>query len=78
MYVCITFIYIYTHSLVMFHYGLFQETGYSSLCYTVGCHCLSILNVILESWAVQRLESREALFICMSGGLMIVFGWDFS
>ena len=30
---------------VLFHYGLSQEIGYSSLCYTVG-PCLSILNVL--------------------------------
>ena len=30
---------------ILFHYGLSQEIGYSSLCYTVGPCCLSILNV---------------------------------
>ena len=30
---------------VLFHYGLSQEIGSSSLCYTVG-PCLSILNVV--------------------------------
>ena len=30
----------------LFHYGVSQETGYSSVCYTVG-PCLSILNVIV-------------------------------
>ena len=32
-------------SYILFHHGLSQETGYSSLCYRVGPHCLSILNV---------------------------------
>ena len=32
---------------ILFHYGLSQEIGYSSLCYTVGPYCLSILNVIV-------------------------------
>ena len=32
---------------ILFHYGLPQEIGYSSLCYTVGPWCLSILNVIV-------------------------------
>ena len=32
---------------ILFHYGLSQEIGYSSLCSTVGPWCLSILNVIL-------------------------------
>ena len=39
---------IYTHPFniffSIFHYGLSQEIGYSSLCYTVG-PCLSILNI---------------------------------
>ena len=30
---------------ILFHYGLSQEVGYSSLCDTVGPCCLSILNV---------------------------------
>ena len=39
----------HTHSLssIIFHHGLSQETGYSSLCYIVGSHCLSILNIIV-------------------------------
>ena len=38
----------YTYILfnIIFHHGLSQETGYSSLCCTVGPQCLSILNVI--------------------------------
>ena len=32
---------------ILFHYGLPQETGYSSLCFTVGPCCLSILHVIV-------------------------------
>ena len=31
---------------ILFHYGLSQDIEYSSLCYTVGPCCLSILNVI--------------------------------
>ena len=51
-----TYIYIYiymekdTHtsfSYVNFHYGLSQEVSYSFLCFTVGPHCLSILNIIV-------------------------------
>ena len=38
-----TQLYIY----ILFHYGLSQDTEYSSLCYTVGPCCLSILNVIV-------------------------------
>lgn len=46
MCVCI-YIYIYSLSYIIFHHGLSQETVYSSLCYTAGPHCLSILNVIV-------------------------------
>ena len=34
-------------SHILFHHVLSQETGHSSQCYTVGSHCLSILNVIV-------------------------------
>ena len=34
-------------SHTIFRQGLSQETGYSSLCCTVGLHCLSILNGIV-------------------------------
>ena len=46
--VCV-YIYIHTHSFShnVFHHVLPQKTGYSSLCYTVGPHCLSILNGIV-------------------------------
>ena len=39
-------LYTYIHSFknIIFHYGLSQEIGYSSLCYTDGPCCLSILN----------------------------------
>ena len=44
---CINFccIYIYIHYHILFHYGLSQAVEYSSLCYTVGLCCLSILHV---------------------------------
>ena len=56
VYVCIciflfsvthTHTHIYTHSYshTIFHHVLSQKIGYSSLCCTVGPHCLSILNV---------------------------------
>ena len=45
-YVCI-YIYIYIHIYILFHilfhYGLSQDIEYSSLHYTVGLCCLSIL-----------------------------------
>ena len=44
LYSKVTQSYIYIHSFchTVFHYVLSQEIGYSSLCYTVGPHCLSI------------------------------------
>ena len=41
------YIYIYIYILVhiLFHYGLSQDIEYSSLCYTVGPCCLSILYI---------------------------------
>ena len=38
-------LFIHYFSLLMFHCVLSKETEYSSLCYSVGPHCLSILNV---------------------------------
>ena len=37
-----------TQSYVIFHHGLSQETGYSSLTYIVRPHCLFTLNVIVS------------------------------
>ena len=47
VYVCI-YIYIYTYIIfqILFHYGLLQDTVYSSLCYTVGSFCLFILYIL--------------------------------
>ena len=46
------YIYIYIHIIfyILFHYGLSQDTKYSSLCYTVGPCCLTILYVIICIW----------------------------
>ena len=38
---------IHRLSYIIFHHGLSQKIGYSSLCYAVGPCCLSILNVIV-------------------------------
>ena len=46
------YIYVYIHTYtniilnVLFHYGLSQDIKYSSLCYTIGPCCFSILCVI--------------------------------
>ena len=37
------YIYIYILFHILFNYGLLQDIEYSSLCYTVGPCCLSIL-----------------------------------
>ena len=47
-------IYIYILFYFPFHYGLLQDSEYSSLCYTVGACCLSILySVNLLTLAVN-------------------------
>ena len=47
LYSKVTQLYVYILFNILFHYGLSQEIGYSSLCYTVGLCCLLILNVIV-------------------------------
>ena len=44
---------LHSLSYIIFYHGLSQETGYSSLCYTVRPHCLSILNAIVCSYKPQ-------------------------
>ena len=59
----------YMHSLknILFHYGLFQEIEYSSLCYTVGPWCLFILNVIVCIYQPQSmLVAQSCLTLCSS------------
>ena len=43
----VTQLYIYILFHVLFHHGLSQAIEYSSLCYTVGSYCLSILYTII-------------------------------
>ena len=47
LYSKMTQFYIYIHSLIFFPLWLIENIGYSSLCYTIGPCCLSILNVII-------------------------------
>ena len=42
-----THIYIYILFRILSHYGLSQDIEHSSLCYTVGLCCLSILHIIV-------------------------------
>ena len=57
--VCVS-IYIYRHTHthffphILFHHVLSQEIGYNILCYTVGPHCFSIINVIVWSQDGRR------------------------
>ena len=42
------YIYIYILFQILFHYRLLQDSEYSSLCYTVGPCCLSILYTVVS------------------------------
>ena len=42
-----SYIYIYIFFYINFHYGLLQHIEHSSLCYTAGPCCLSILYIIV-------------------------------
>ena len=48
LYICI-YMNVYMHILfhILFHYSLLQDIEYSSLCYTVGPCCLSIVYVVI-------------------------------
>ena len=48
-------VYIYILFYIIFHYGLSEDIEYSSLCYTVRPHCLSISS---ELW--ELVMDREA------------------
>ena len=45
-----TYIYIHSFFNILFHHGLSQDIEYSSLCYTIGPCCLSILYIIAYIW----------------------------
>ena len=44
----------FTHIHILFHYGLSQDIEYSSLWYTIGSCCLSILNVVVCIYQPQN------------------------
>ena len=46
----------YFFSNILFHYGLSKDIAYSSLCYTLGFCCLSILNVTACIYQSQTLS----------------------
>ena len=59
IYICI---HTHTHILfLIFHHVLSQEIGYSSLCYTLGPCCLSILSVIVCIYQPQTPCSSHSL-----------------
>ena len=47
IFLCFFFTHMYISKIILFHYGLSQDIQYSSLCYTLGPCCLSILNATL-------------------------------
>ena len=48
-----TYIHIHIFSCIILLHILSQVSGYGSLCYTTGSHCLSILNVIVFIYKSQ-------------------------
>ena len=72
-----TQLWLYTHSFyILFHYGLLQEFGYSSLWYTVGLCCLSIPNVMVCMYQPQNpspfLPSTNPLTSLFSVSLVLI------
>ena len=64
--VTLSYIYIHSFSCIIFHHGLSQETGYSSLCWTVGLHCLPILKVLGLHLPTLNSPSTPLLFLGQS------------
>ena len=60
-----TYKYIHYFSHILFHHVLSQEIGQSSLCYTIGSQCLSILNVIVNSDVLLNLINSERYWFVM-------------
>ena len=56
-----SYVYIHSFSHTIFHHVLSQEIEYSSLCYTVRPHCLSILNVIVYIYQAQTPHPSHSL-----------------
>ena len=63
----------YTHvdiSYTLFHHGLSQDIDDSSLCYTVGPCCLSLLNVIVCIYQPKTPRTSTVFLICNSQSKM--------
>ena len=54
-------IHIYILFHILFHYGLSQDIGYSSLCYTVGSCCLGQTFINSEFWGSWSLHRHRIL-----------------
>ena len=52
---------IHSFAHTISHHGLSQETGPSSLCYTVGAHCFSVLSVIVYIYRPQTPSPSHSL-----------------
>ena len=52
---------MYVFKNIIFHHGLSQETGYSSLCYTVGCSVMNIFDMTLN-FDKRQLIRRVAMW----------------
>ena len=56
-----SYIYFHSFSHIIFHHGLSQETGYSSLCHSIGSHCSSILNATVCIYQPQMPRPSHSL-----------------
>ena len=63
-------LHIYTWILfqILLHYRLLQDTEYSSLCYTIGPFCLSILYIIVFIYFIFNLKLQMYPFLAFPFG----------
>ena len=57
------FTHIYISKIILFHYGLSQDIQYSSLCYTLGPCCLSVLNC--NTFLHLRTPNSQSISPCL-------------
>ena len=62
---------MYIYSDILFHYGLLQDIEYSSLCYTVGPCCLSILYTVEKCGLLHEFACHPC------AGAMLIFSVSF-
>ena len=63
MYIYLLYTYIHVVFPIFFHYGLSQDIEYSSLCYTVGPCCISILHIRVSTCQCQIFTLCHAPFL---------------